>query len=179
MRNLPLANMDYPHTTNYVVLWKINECPYFGMPRLLVAQISFTQYWWLQLITTSWDEKTNCCCLGWEFLIWHHRLFLPTWVANSREVTERPAVLYTIIHSSNQSSTDKIGTIRGFVCAKKTMAHTIQQQTTVVIRRVKCNKFVLGPLLYKTLKSTAARKPTKKKIRVVDRKLISSDFSEM
>jgi pyridoxal biosynthesis lyase PdxS len=63
-----------------------------------------------------------------------------------------------------------MGTIRGFICAIYTIAHIIQQQTVAVMTKVRCSRFVEGPLLQQILTHREAIIPTTTKIRVVIRK---------
>uniref|UniRef100_A0A1J3J8Q8 Uncharacterized protein n=1 Tax=Noccaea caerulescens TaxID=107243 RepID=A0A1J3J8Q8_NOCCA len=70
------------------------------------------------------------------------------------------------------STSLRIGTMRGFICAMYTIAHIIQQQTVAVMTKVRCNKLVEGPLLKQILVHIEAMMPTKANIKDVTRKAI-------
>uniref|UniRef100_A0A2P2Q504 ATP synthase subunit H family protein n=1 Tax=Rhizophora mucronata TaxID=61149 RepID=A0A2P2Q504_RHIMU len=61
----------------------------------------------------------------------------------------------------------------GFICARYTMAHIIQQQTVAVITNVKWSKFVEGPRLQHILVQRDPIIPITTKIRVVTKNPIS------
>ena len=67
----------------------------------------------------------------------------------------------------------KMGTMSGFICARYTIAHIIQQQTVAVITNVRWSRLAEGPRLQQILVQRDAIIPITAKIRVVTKKPIS------
>ena len=70
------------------------------------------------------------------------------------------------------STSLRIGTMRGFICAMYTIAHINQQQTVAVMTKVKCSRLVEGPWLKQILVKIEAMMPTTANIKDVTRNAI-------
>uniref|UniRef100_A0A0A9EQT6 Uncharacterized protein n=1 Tax=Arundo donax TaxID=35708 RepID=A0A0A9EQT6_ARUDO len=68
----------------------------------------------------------------------------------------------------------RIGLIRGFICARYTIAYIIQQQITAVISKVTWNRLVEGPRLQQRSVKRDAATPARRKMSVVTQKPMAS-----